>query len=463
MSASPTVSSPLTSMAAPGNAMTREEVEQTIPLQIREKVMKVLAGYRNNGTELERLLKMTVKEDMTADNMSMFKAISLSLYDNNVPLPLVRNVFTELVKEMMAVNKDECFMAMSSLLMSIHHQVHSNHNNNNSRSFALEINLIEIRQRMSLIYHQSSNLPNNFSRAAQILSCIPIETLSELPDNGFSVNVRIAHLFIQAGLVEYAEVYLGRATTNLNNHNLTPADRLQHRICSARILDLKRRFEDAAHRYYMLANEDSIASSSGSPPSSSSSSNLLHLNHAITCAILAPAGPRRSRLLGMLYNDERSKKLDLFPLLQCIHMGRLLQKHHVDRLRPTLQPHQLNAHPDGDTVLDRAIIEHNMLAISRMYSNIGLDHLADLLNVSSEKAEKTARVMINEKRMVALIDQVEHVLQFTSQLSTVKIMHWDALIASLCAQVDDCVDAIVQKYPSFSSDTLISTPLPSAK
>ncbi len=33
------------------------------------------------------------------------------------------------------------------------------------------------------------------------------------------------------------------------------------------------------------------------------------LSHSVTCAILAPAGPARSRLLAILYKDERSQHL----------------------------------------------------------------------------------------------------------------------------------------------------------
>lgn len=131
-------------------------------------------------------------------------------------------------------------------------------------------------------------------------------------------------------------------------------------------------------------------------------------------------------------------------------MGRLLRKEQVDRFRPTLQPHQLTSRLDGDTVLDRAVIEHNLIAVSRMYTNIGLDELGVLLNVSPDRAEKTARVMINEKRLNASIDQVEHMVNFNSPNTSVNIDYWDALIASLCGQVDDCVEAIVEKFPSLT-------------
>lgn len=34
------------------------------------------------------------------------------------------------------------------------------------------------------------------------------------------------------------------------------------------------------------------------------------------CAILAKAGPQRSRMLAMLYKDERSSKLEIYSILE---------------------------------------------------------------------------------------------------------------------------------------------------
>ena len=42
---------------------------------------------------------------------------------------------------------------------------------------------------------------------------------------------------------------------------------------------------------------------------------LTALTHSITCALLAPAGPQRSRLLGMLYKDERAPKAPSYGIL----------------------------------------------------------------------------------------------------------------------------------------------------
>lgn len=132
-------------------------------------------------------------------------------------------------------------------------------------------------------------------------------------------------------------------------------------------------------------------------------------------------------------------------------MGRLLQKEQIARFLPTLQPHQLATHPDGDTVLDRAVMEHNLLAVSRLYTNIAFEELGQLLSVSPVKAETTAARMIYENRMKASIDQVDAILQFSPNPPGLQIDQWDAHIATICSAVDDCVESIIDKYPQFAS------------
>jgi COP9 signalosome complex subunit 4 len=39
------------------------------------------------------------------------------------------------------------------------------------------------------------------------------------------------------------------------------------------------------------------------------------LDNALICAILAPAGPHRSRMLGTLFKDERSQRSQAYSML----------------------------------------------------------------------------------------------------------------------------------------------------
>jgi COP9 signalosome complex subunit 4 len=46
---------------------------------------------------------------------------------------------------------------------------------------------------------------------------------------------------------------------------------------------------------------------------------------AITCAVLAAAGPQRSRVLATLYKDERCARLPLYPFLEKVYLERILE------------------------------------------------------------------------------------------------------------------------------------------
>ncbi|MCO5604678.1 hypothetical protein L7F22_058848 [Adiantum nelumboides] len=65
-------------------------------------------------------------------------------------------------------------------------------------------------------------------------------------------------------------------------------------------------------------------------------------------------------------------------------------------------------------VLDRAMMEHNILATSRLYTNITLQGLGSLLDLSAPGAETMARRMIAQGRLRAEIDQVDGLILFKS-------------------------------------------------
>ena len=72
----------------------------------------------------------------------------------------------------------------------------------------------------------------------------------------------------------------------------------------------------------------------------------------------------------------------------------------VESFSQNLKEHQKAITPDGSTVLEKAVIEHNLLAASRLYNNIYFSELGQLLGVQPDKAERIAARMIAEKRLV---------------------------------------------------------------
>lgn len=372
-----------------------------------------------------------LQEAIETNDIPRITALATFLYSSTLPLPTARSVYSALATAILNLPSEQFDHGVGALL-TVHDSV--------PRAFAYESALLPLRERLSAEYEARGM----FVQAAVVLVAIPVDTRQSLPESSLlRFNLRVARLFAAAGETTAAERFLSRAALQLSN-GTDESLVLQHRAIYARLLDTKGRFVDASIKYYSLSQ---VAESAQYLDVMADASPALV--SAVTCAILAPAGPRRSRMLAVLYNDERSRTLDLFPLLESIHMGRLLRQEQLEKFIPTLQPHQVKTLPDGDTVLDRAVMEHNMLATSRLYESIGFKELGELLGVSATKAETTAADMIYEDRMIATIDQVEGRLQFTSTSSLIE--RWDAHIASLCTAIDDCVEAIVSNFPQFAN------------
>jgi COP9 signalosome complex subunit 4 len=69
----------------------------------------------------------------------------------------------------------------------------------------------------------------------------------------------------------------------------------------------------------------------------------------------------------------------------------------------------------GATILDRAVIEHNLLSASKLYNNITFEELGALLEIAPAMAEKIASQMITEGRMNGYIDQIDSIVHFESK------------------------------------------------
>ena len=172
---------------------------------------------------------------------------------------------------------------------------------------------------------------------------------------------------------------------------------------------LQRRFLDAAMRYYSLSQ---ITKREIGGRTVDEEELIQALNAAVVCTILASAGPQRSRVLATLYKDERCAALPTATMLSKVYLGRILRPDDVAAFATQLKPHQLATGGDGLTVLDRAVIEHNLLAASKLYVNIAVGELGTLLGIAPQRAEKIAATMVVECRLRARIDQVDGLVTF---------------------------------------------------
>ena len=110
--------------------------------------------------------------------------------------------------------------------------------------------------------------------------------------------------------------------------------------------------------------------------------------------------------------------------------GRCLQ---VETFSKSLREHQKAITPDGSTVLEKAVVEHNLLAASRLYNNIYFSELGQLLGVPADKAERIASRMIAENRLVVSLSVWSLTLIFKQREETMKVIY-----DSFILRVDFC-------------------------
>ncbi|XP_052146528.1 COP9 signalosome complex subunit 4 isoform X1 [Oryza glaberrima] len=305
------------------------------------------------------------------------------------------------------------------------------------RVVSFEEQVVVIREKLAELYESEQQ----WSKAAQMLSGIDLDSGIRMLDdtNKLSKCVQIARLYLEDDDSVNAEAFINKASFLVTNSHQELLN-LQYKVCYARILDLKRRFLEAALRYYDISQIEQRQIGD-----EEIDENALEqaLSAAVTCTILAGAGPQRSRVLATLYKDERCSKLKIYPILQKVFLERILRKPEIEAFAEELRPHQKALLPDKSTVLDRAMIEHNLLSASKLYTNISFDELGALLGIDPRKAEKIASRMIYEDRMRGSIDQVEAVIHFEDD--TEELQQWDQQIAGLCQALNDILDSMSSK------------------
>ncbi|KXJ89227.1 COP9 signalosome complex subunit 4 [Microdochium bolleyi] len=295
--------------------------------------------------------------------------------------------------------------------------------------------------------------------AAKLLAEIPLDRSQRKVTNEDRVKiwVRIVRNYLEIDDTTAAETYLNKLR-NIIYTVSDPALNLHFKLSTARIQDAKREFLSSSQAYHDISLSPAI----------SDEERLHTLSMAIKCAILAPAGPLRSRTLGRLFKDERSPNLEEFGMLEKMFFDRLLAPAEVDKFAQGLSPHQLATTSDGSTVLAKAVVEHNLLGASRLYSSIGFEALGTLLGLDADKAEDTTARMIEQGRLVGSIDQIEQVIYFENREASgekgsgraevtigKEMRHWDANVQSLAEEVENITNALQREYPDFVAANLV--------
>ncbi|KAJ0973652.1 hypothetical protein J5N97_015617 [Dioscorea zingiberensis] len=392
-----------------------------------ENVLASASSISDQRQKIEqyKLILASVLASLPSE-ISHAKRLIDHLVSDDVPLVVSRQLLQSFAQELgrleLDVQKEIALYALAQI---------------QPRVVSFEEQVLVIREKLAEMYESE----HQWSKAAQMLSGIDLDSGIRVLDETYKLSkcVQIARLYLEDDDAVNAEAFINKASFLVSNspHEVL---NLQYKVCYARILDLKRKFLEAALRYYDISqiekrqigdeeiDEDALEQA---------------LSAAVTCTILAAAGPQRSRVLATLYKDERCSKLKIYPILQKVYLERILRKPEIDAFAEELKAHQKALLPDNVTVLDRAMIEHNLLSASKLYTNISFEELGTLLGIAPQKAEKIASRMIYEDRMRGSIDQVEAVIHFEDD--TEELQLWDQQIVGLCQALNDVLDSMARK------------------
>lgn len=303
---------------------------------------------------------------------------------------------------------------------------------------------------LKLILADAYEAQEDYVSSARVLQRINLDSSQRAlsDDDKAKIWTRIVRCYLEEDDPTNANIYLLKVKNVI--HGVQDREtRLQFQLSQARILDSQRAFLDASTTYLGISNEAILAEGE----------RLQALSAAIVCAVLAPAGPQRARSLGRLYKDDRAPHVGEFAILEKIYLNRLLSPAEVRAFAEKLRPHQLAKTADGSTVLDKAVLEHNLLGASRLYNNIGIDQLGVLLGVDGDKAEQYAAQMIEQGRLAGHIDQIDRLIFFEGEGSGERktghaervvgreLRKWDANVQGLAEEVERVTTMIQNQYP----------------
>ncbi len=100
-------------------------------------------------------------------------------------------------------------------------------------------------------------------------------------------------------------------------------------------------------------------------------------------------------------------------------------------------------------MLGKALIEHNIEVISKIYKNISFEELGRFLEIAPSQAENIIATMVIENRIKATLDQQERIIEFeTADGSTVGGLNtYNAQVNNICTNLNSLLTDILKKHP----------------
>ncbi len=126
-------------------------------------------------------------------------------------------------------------------------------------------------------------------------------------------------------------------------------------------------------------------------------------------------------------------------------MSHIIREQDVKDFESQLEEHQNIVRGDGYKVLDKALIQHNIAVVSKIYMNITFEQLGTFLRMSALKAEEFVADMIAAKTIQGELDQVNQIVVFEEEGHQQQTLNTQ--ISSVCESIQSMINDVVKKHP----------------
>lgn len=292
------------------------------------------------------------------------------------------------------------------------------------------------RARLIKMLAEMKEAEGNVSEAADLLQDVQVETIGSM-----EAAEKIDFILEQMRLV-------------LDNNDFVRAMIISKKITPKSLLekdhqDLKIRFYNLLIRYYVEKAEYleicRAHQAIYNTPKVQENPTLWteQLQNVVLFLVLAPFDHEQSDLMHRILEDKKLEERNL-----TVHRAVLKQfasTHIIDW--PEFQNglgRQLKQHPAlannekrWNDLRDR-VVEHNIRIISKFYSKIHTQRLADLLHLNAEAAETFTSKMVSTKTITAKIDRIDNIITFSQQVpeNTDILNNWTHDISDLLNLVE---------------------------
>uniref|UniRef100_A0A7E4VXL8 COP9 signalosome complex subunit 4 n=1 Tax=Panagrellus redivivus TaxID=6233 RepID=A0A7E4VXL8_PANRE len=298
----------------------------------------------------------------------------------------------------------------------------------------------DVIRKLRMLLSESFEEEGEFGKAADVLLSTVSETSQKSYPNRAQMLLRLANLCLKSNKLEDADQVVNRIS--LIQHELDSESLARFNYFAGLLADRRARFIDAATRFYPLSTNVYLTPTERREV----------LKKAMICVVLSPDTPMRQRILPAIVGDDRCRSIEGFALIEKMFMSRLITQSDIDTFETLLEPHH---RVGGKDPVSKFVVEHNIVALSKLFRNISFTKLQTLLNKPFNEIQRTIAEMVIQKRLKCKIDQATNTVSFNPYNHNLLFDHF---FRNACQGANTIHDQIIKKYPEWVAKNFTEAP-----